>query len=332
MKRWIAGFAFALAMPALGQSASELVLEQKPFAVYSAFWPNLHHVLWAETWARRPSTSGRSPAGAMPEPLTAELSPEERAAWEAAVAYYDREMADLHPLFEMGPIRKLLTTVKDELPATGLEPVHRQALAAAAPVYRKYWWPAHDRANRAWAADPMAKVASLSPAVPDRLVKLYGTPWFTGTVRVDVVRVASREGAFTSIDPAPAHITISSSAPANAGWSGAEVLFHEASHALVWPILEAFTAELRAQGKQSRDLWHAALFYLTGEVVHQELAARGIAYEPYLYKTGLFDRAWPQLKAPIETHWKPYVNGEVTREVAIKNVVAAMKGPQQPGS
>ena len=330
MKRWLAAVSFALALPALAQSTGDLVLEQKPFAVYSSFWPNLHHVLWAEAWTRRPSTDEPSPAGAMPEPLTAELTPEEKAAWEAAVSYYDREMADLHPLFEMGPIRKLL--LADELPATGLEPAHRQALAAAAPVYRKHWWPAHDRANREWAVDPMAKVASLSPAVPDRLVKLYGTPWFTGTVRIDVVRVANREGAFTSIDPAPAHITISSSAPANTGWSAAEILFHEASHALVRPLMEAFAAEQKAQGKQSRDLWHAALFYLTGEVVRQELAARGIAYEPYLYKTGLFDRAWPHFKTSLETFWKEYVNGEATQAEAIKKIVAAMKGPEPPGN
>ena len=325
LKRCLVVVVLALAVPALlAQEAGEIALEQPPFVVHSAFWPNLHHVLWAEAWARRPSSGKPSPAGSLPEPLTADLTAEERAAWDAAVSYYDRELADLHPLFEMGPIRKLMTTVKGELPMTGLEPAHRQALAAAAAVYRKHWWPAHDRANRAWITDPMSKVASLSPAVPDRLARLYGKPWFTGGVRVDVVRVASREGAFTSIDPAPAHITISSSSPANSGWLAAEILFHESSHALAGPIMEAFAAELRAQGKSSRDLWHAALFYLTGEVVRQELAGRDIAFEPYLYKTGLFERAWPQYKAAIETHWKPYVNGEVSRDAAIKNVVAAL--------
>jgi hypothetical protein len=309
---------------AMAQEGSELALEQRPFAIHSAFWPNLHHVLWAEAWAKR-STSERSPAGALPEPLKANLSKDERTAWDAAVAYYDREMADLHPLFEMGPIRKFLIAVKGDLPATGLEPAHRQALVAAAPVYRKYWWPAHDRANRAWLTDPMAKVASLSPAVPERLSKLYGTPWFTSIVRVDVVWVGNREGAYASIDPPPAHITISSSDSNHTGWTAAETLFHESSHALVRPILEAFAAELRAQGKASRDLWHVALFYMTGEVVRQALAERGITYVPYLYKTGLFDRAWPHYKAPIETHWKAYVNGEISRDAAIKNIVSAIK-------
>lgn len=325
MKRLVIGASFALATSTLvAQDISELALAQHPFRLYSAFWPNLHHVLWAEASARRPSSEGTL-AGSLPQPLTANLTADERRAWEGAVSYYDREIAVLHPLFEMGPIRKALLAAKEELPTAGLKPAHRQALTAAAPVYRKYWWPAHDRANRAWMIDSMSKVASLSPAVPERLTRLYGTPWFTSSVRVDVVPIASREGAFTSIDPAPAHITISSNSPVIVDWTAAEILFHESSHALVHPIIDAFAAESKAQGKNTRDLWHVALFYMTGEVVRQALAERGITYEPYLYKTGLFDRAWLQFKAPIEIHWKAYVNGEVSRDDAIKRIVAAIR-------
>lgn len=327
MKNRLACFLIALAVPSLtAQDPRELVLDQQPFAVYSAFWPNLHHVLWAEAWARRPP-SQETAAGALPEPLTAPLTAEERRAWDAALAYYDEEIADLHPLFEMRSIRKAMIAAGSDLSATkGLNPTHRDVLTAAAPVYRRYWWPAHDAANRAWLVDSMSKVSSLTPGVPERLSRLYDTPWFTSVVRVDVVRVANREGAFTSIDPAPAHITISSSAPALRGWMAAEVLFHEASHALALPLMADVAAELRTQRKVSRHLWHVALFYLTGEVMRQALAERGIPYEPYLYKTGLFERAWPELRAPIETHWKPYVNGEAPRDVAIRNVVSALRG------
>lgn len=324
MKRLLVGVLLGAAA-LTAQSPNELVLEQPPFAVYSAFWPNLHHLLWAEAWVRRPVTNVPTAAGVLPEPLKANLTLSEQFAWDAAVKYYDDELADLHPLFELGPIRKIMASAKGDLPMTGLAPEHRATMTAAAAVYRKYWWPAHDKANRAWAADAMSKVASLSPAVPDRLVRLYGTPWFTDRVRVDVVRVGSREGAYTSTDPAPAHITTSSGAPANAGWAAAEILFHESSHALARPIMDAFAAESKAQGKNTRDLWHVALFYMTGEVVRQALAARGVAYEPYLYKTGLFDRAWPQFKTPIETHWRAYVDGQMSRADAIKAIVAAVK-------
>lgn len=321
--RLLAGF--VIAVVTVAQPAGELALEQRPFAVYSAFWPNLHHLLWAEAWARRPASAVPSPAGSLPEPLAGPLTPAERAAWDAAVKYYDDELADLHPLFELGPIRKVMIQAGADLPKEGLDPKLRAVLTAAAPVYRKYWWPAHDKANRAWVADPMAKLASISPGVPDRLARLYGVPWFTERVRVDIVRVGLREGAYSAIDPAPAHLTIASGSSIMTGWTSVEVLLHESSHALAKPIMAAFEAESKKQGKQTRDLWHVALFFMTGEVVRQALAARGITYQPYLYSTGLLDRAWPQFKTPIETHWRAYVNGTMSRDDAIKAIVAAVK-------
>ena len=39
----------------------------------------------------------------------------------------------------------------------------------------------------------------------------------------------------------------------------------------------------------------------------------------------LFDRAWPQFKAPIETHWRQYIDGRMSRDDAIKAIVAAVK-------
>src|SRR5262245_1791597 len=61
--------------------------------LHSAFWLNLHHVLYAEAWARR-GPEVRSPAGRLPAALAlAELADDERVAWDRAVAYYDRAIA-----------------------------------------------------------------------------------------------------------------------------------------------------------------------------------------------------------------------------------------------
>ena len=318
------------------QPAVELVTTQQQFQVYSAFWPNLHNVLWAEAWALRPVKAGEQPtAGVLPERLPATATAQERTAWAAAVAYYDEEIADLHPLFdaESSTIRKTLLAATAELPATGLAAAHRQVLVDVAPVYRKHLWTIHDRANREWATAAFARIATLSPAVPDRLAALYGTPWFAALLRVDVVRVSSREGAFTSMDPAPGHITLSSSSPTAQDWAAAEIILHEATHLLFLPMVKLFGAELQAQGKIRKGpietsnalVWHAALFYSTGEVVRQALQARGITYVPYVYKTGMFERAWPHFRAPIETHWQAFVDGTLPRDEAIKRIVADLK-------
>lgn len=333
---WASAWLVLTASAVRAQVPSELVREEGQLQLYSAFWPNLHNVLWAEAWARRLTSAEPSPAGQLPEPLSGELTPQEQTAWDAAVEYYDREVADLHPLFDQAStaIRRALIGAGSDLTATDLQPEHRRVLAEAAPVYRQYWWQAHDRANREWIDATVTKVAMLSPDVPERLAQLYGTSWFTQHVRVDVVRVSSREGAFTSLDPSPGHVTVSSSNPGNQNWGAAEVLFHESSHLLFFPVMAAFGTELRAQGKDTRggapetwnaNVWHVALFYSTGEVVRQTLASLGIAYEPYVYQMGLFERAWPQFKMPVETYWRPYVDGEISLSDAVKQVVTAIQ-------
>ncbi len=48
-----------------------------------------------------------------------------------------------------------------------------------------------------------------------------------------------------------------------------------------------------------------------GEVTRRELAKDGVAYTPYLYAIGLFDRAWPQFRAPVERYVRSFVDGQI---------------------
>ena len=67
---------------------------------------------------------------------------------------------------------------------------------------------------------------------------------------------------------------------------------HEVSHSLTGPDMsgpfeERIRREAAALGKKvPGGLWHMCLFYITGEVWRSELEARGIQYEPYLYRRG----------------------------------------------
>src|SRR5689334_12744373 len=81
---------------------SELVVTQGAFRFYSAFWPNLHHLLYAEAWQRRKAADpkARPLAGPILQPLGQPDNPQERDAWEAAVAYYDHELASRDLLFD----------------------------------------------------------------------------------------------------------------------------------------------------------------------------------------------------------------------------------------
>ena len=63
---------------------------------------------------------------------------------------------------------------------------------------------------------------------------------------------------------------------------------------------------------------------MTGSALRHALLARGIDYTPYLYSTGLFDRAWSQYRRAIEEQREPYVRGESTRAQAIERTIAAI--------
>ena len=49
-----------------------------------------------------------------------------------------------------------------------------------------------------------------------------------------------------------------------------EVLFHEASHGIAEPVEQAIVRECHQRDKAiPRDLWHALVFYTTGEVIRR---------------------------------------------------------------
>jgi hypothetical protein len=314
MKR--AAMSIVVSFFAATATADTLVADMSQFRLHSAFWQNLHHFLYVSAWANR-STAPGAPRLAMPLPQepAASLTADERATWAAAVAYYDRNVAARDLLFDDGltRVKIALAEADDALGNARIDEGLRTALLEAAPIYRKYWWSDHDAANRAWIANVSRQTPAVAKTIIERLTALYGVPWFTTPVRVDVVRAGKSQGAYTSIDPRP-HIVVASGDSSYDGWAGTEMLFHEASHAMIQQMRPAVDAAAKAANKQPRDLWHVVLFYIAGEVTRQELAKNGIDYRPYLYATGLFDRAWPAFREPIERQVRPFVDGQVTLE------------------
>lgn len=301
------------------------VAEVAKVRFHSDVWMNLHHTLFAAAWARRPEAETlRALAGPLPAPLEAPFTPEERSAWTAAVDYYDKNLASRDLLFGRGMMQLKAALVAGDLASEAVGKELRAVLESAAPIYRRHFWSAHDRANRAWIAATADPMKAIAPAVIPRLETLYGVKWFTSPVRADVVWVANRQGAYTTDGP-PAHATISSSDGSNTGWSAVETVFHEYSHVLILPIQEKLERALGDRIKQHGILWHVVQFYITGAVVREVLKARGIEYTPLVYSAGLFDRAWGRYRTPVETNWQPYVDGKVTLDEAIAGTLKMLQ-------
>lgn len=259
----------------------------------------------------------------MPPPLGAPENPA-APAWVAAVAYYKQrfgERGGMGLFFdeELIDINRKLSALGSALRPDGVDQELARHLTAAAGVALRDW-PAQHRANQAW-------IGALSPllerhghALAEGLAAAYQSPWPKEPIRVDVAPVAGPFGAYTVTGPV--HITISSTDPACAGDAALEMIFHEASHALVDPIEKKLAAEAAKRGKKPpRDLWHAVVFYTTGEIVRRRL---GPGYVPHATRNGLWARGWTGFEAALKRDFQPYLEGRTTLDAAVAALVAGL--------
>ena len=160
-------------------------------------------------------------------------------------------------------------------------------------------------------------------AVATELSRVYQSPWPRDAVRVDVVNYANWAGAFTTLHPT--RITISSIDVRNQNNAGLEILFHEASHGIIYKLRNALDTEYKKQGVRlpRRDLWHALLFYTTGEAVRRVIPN----YVPYAEANGLWKSSWSMYIGPLKRDWQPYLDGRISFQAAISNIVKDVGHP-----
>ncbi|HEY2460894.1 MAG TPA: hypothetical protein VGI16_08800 [Candidatus Acidoferrum sp.] len=343
------------------------------FELHSGFWINLHHTLYEEARQRSTAPAARtnSPAVNPAKPVLktapsakAALTPVEQHAWDDAVSFYAANYAGKDLLFsselillqnQLGDFEDCdeLSGARKQTCDAGLPPDITRVLDGAAPVYRAHQWPAHDRANRAWIARVAPLVREQGLGLSQRLADIYQTKWPAEKIRVDVTDYANWAGAYTTLDPL--RVTISGTDPRNQGSAALEVLFHEASHGIAEPVQQAIIRECHQREKAiPRDLWHALIFYTTGEVIKpvingdanqppatsssqsphgaQPLQApqssrsqsSDDAYVPYAVRAGLYSRGWNEYLSLLTRFWQPYLDGRVTFSDAIAHIVSAL--------
>jgi len=305
------------------------------FELHSGFWINLHHTLYGQARASRDARGGPSGMGS----VATKRTPSEQLAWDNAVSYYVANYEDKDLLFstEMILLKNQLGDFEqcDELSGAmvkrcdaGLPPKLTRILDAAAPVYRAHEWPEHDRANRKWIAGVSPLVREKGVQLSQRLAEIYQTHWPKERIRVDVSAYANYAGAYTTLDPL--RVIISSTDPRNQGSSALEVLFHEASNGIAEPVQLAINRECRQRDKAiPRDLWHALVFYTTGEVIKPAVRgadgeANGGEYTPYAVRERLYQRGWDDYLKLLERFWEPYLENRVTFDDAIAHIVSAL--------
>ena len=345
MRLTVVRFAFlflAIVLPPLtlaANSQGDSSVGQLPvFELHSGFWMNLHHTLYQQARQQREK---QSDAGKIVP--ASRVSEAEQRTWDAAVAYYATNYADKDLLFstelillknQLGDFEDCeeLSGAKKKTCDAGLPQKITQVLDSAAPIYRSHWWPTHDEVNRKWIAAVAPLVRTRGLELAQRLAEIYQTQWPAEKIRVDVSPYANWAGAYTTLDPL--RVTISSTDPRNQGSAALEVLFHEASHGIAEHVQDAIVRECRQRDKPTpRDLWHALIFYTTGEVIRPVMTspsegttgdATAAEYKPYAVREGLYTRGWEEYLKLLTRFWQPYLDGKTTFDDAIARMVSAL--------
>jgi hypothetical protein len=310
------------------------VLTTPQFVFYSDFATNLNDALIAAGNARRARQLELFASGDEKECFDG-LPVAERAAWSSAVDYY---AAVISPVDGFGRERIALRIELSKGNADWAEgeearflEVARGFRAGAAGAYRACRWTAQDAQNRRWIHSVAALLDRHAATLAANLPRLYATSWQLLPMRTDVVETVSWAGADSiNLREGGAHILVGSGVTWNHDGAALEIVFHEASHNLTRPgaplpsALSSAAAKLEA--RIPRDLWHAVLFYTTGETLRGVLADAGEPpYTPLIYTLNLF--ADNGVRAAIERTWPAYLAGERTLEVTAADLVRALAAP-----
>jgi len=310
---------------AVSVSAQTKQTQPRTIFVYHTdeFWLNLHHFLYVLGRAQNKTTDSSREAvikaPADQDKGLATLGEAERKVWNEAVSAYASGLSKKDLVFDdpLPQITKALAEAGQtrSLAGTSVDPATAAILERAEPIYRKVWWPVHQKANRAWRDSTQKLVHQHGPTVLSFITRAYGFGWPEAGYGVHIAAYTNWAGAYSTRGDL---LVLSSLTEGEQGLYGLETIFHEGMHQWDSQMFDAIRAQARLNNKVvPRGLSHALIFFTAGEAI------RHVAPEhvPYAEKFGVWQRGMIQFKQPLEQTWKPYLGGKGTRDEALAELV-----------
>jgi hypothetical protein len=262
----------------------------------------------------------------------ATLSNSDRERWLRAVGFYRETIAARsHWDLELLRVKRDLLSLGGDPAASPPDRIKgiRAALATAMPVYRRKWWPEHDRANRRWIGVVAPRLRAHEARFVQTMLRLNrGTTWPEDRWRVDVSAYANGRAGYTTRE---GHVVIYSTDSAVQNLYGLEMVFHEIQHASA--VAGASEEDLArafetAGAKMPPNLSHALMFATAGAFTQSVAERDGLPpHTPYWIKQGFEDRDdWKNLFGPVNEHWVPVVRGNRSKEEGLTALAHAFKG------
>lgn len=297
---------------------------------------NQHQWLLANALEWRQPATVESPRERLLRSLAAESGAEpsssEAAACVLAVEAYARDVATKDPLFdaEMTRVKYALVEARDLEELGRLIPGSPvlEPMGLAFDYYGARLWPTQDRDNRTFLNDKLALIRRIEEGIFARCERVLGERCRGLPMQIELVGFASRFGAYTTSEPSILAV-VSSRDARHRGTQGIEVVFHEVSHAMAGPLIEAqgrvvSAADAAADPRFGSVLWHTVLFVTTGSFVRDELATLGIEHRLYVDENQL-GRIAPPFQAVLDAvhaRWPAVLEGRMSLEEGLRAVIA----------
>lgn len=303
-------------------AAVKTAIAPAPFRfVTDAFWLNLHQFLYVLGRAVNKTTdSSRSAVAGAPADEARGVSvmtPLERETWGAAVAFYANGPSKLDAVFDPPLIstgQVLSRWNSNTLDGAAIPVETRDALTRVADIYRRMFWPAHRAGNEAWVKDVTPLLSKHGASILAYITRAYDAPWPQGGYVAYVTAYTNWAGAFSTDGGL---LVLSSLSPDLHGSQALEIVFHESMHQWDEITFEALLRAAKSQGVRfDNRLSHAMMFFTAGEATRSAIEG----HVPYA-EGGVWARGMEPLRPALAATWKPWLDGKVTREEALKNLV-----------
>lgn len=325
--------ALALAL-APGAAPAQMFQQAAPFRFTpNAFWLNLHQFLYVLGRAHSNAPDAARPAVATAGPDEErglkDLNSDDAATWRRAVDWYASGASSLDPVFDETLIAAALDLAAAGdaptlVPTTRIDPGTRAALESAAPIYRRTFWPVHLAANQRFQAGMERLLQSHQRPILSLITRAYGAVWPRNGFPVHICAYTNWAGAFSTRGPL---ILMSSVAPDMQGSVALETAFHESMHQWDESMLRRLqSAAAPKQVTVDERLTHAMIFYTAGEATRRAVPG----HVPYAEKNGVWARGQEPLRGALEAAWGPWLDGKITSEQAITDLVVRAAGPRAP--
>jgi hypothetical protein len=251
------------------------------------------------------------------------LTSQESQVLTQSVNLYKNEIGSGHILFNRGEIPQMTSSVLNRK-SINFDTSISKAFLQFKPIYERIYWSKHHRQNKLWADELAPKIELYGEVIEKKLRYLFQSKLITKNVHlVDVVyKSGTKQGAYTS--GRNSQTIINSTSKDYQTWFSLEMIYHEISHAVSLSrqsnLRKLISSVFKLNGLENEiGIWHPIQFYTVGEVVKETISKEVPNYMSYANFNGLYKGSW-QYENIITKYWKPYIEGNVTMEIAINNI------------